>query len=321
MMMLISSFRAYYIGADYIRYVPIFQRIQIVGLEHPYEKGYVLLNLLAGKISENYWSLGLCVNLLIFSSLYVYIKKNISEKYYYFILLVFYLNPYMYIQTSFNVLRQGCATAFILIAVQALNEKKWAKYFILVLVSAQFHSLGYIFLLLSLTKIIKWRKSYFYIILGVSTFINVVLSNLEFMRKIFSYFDFDGYTTYGTTMFDFKIFTLFIVVVVCLLIHNYNDLTKRDEKKQYFINVYLLSLCLLPIFVKNDMTYRIYIIFSFISLPAISYILDTFYRIGNKILYNTFKWGYMMYYFALWSAFLISQRENFAYIPFVFYWQ
>lgn len=320
----VSSLRADIIGSDHQVYVNIFYSISRSGFayDYGYEKGYVLLNMLANFFSNHYVALSFVINFLIFTSVYCYINKFVESRYKDVAVLIFFLNPYLYIQSTFNILRQGCATAVLLFAMHYLCEKKWIQYMFLVLVAAQFHKASYVFLLLVVFRIIKWKRSYFIILSTVAFIMNMVLDNDAFLRYIADILGYSGYVGFGKSMFDFKLYAFFIYGIVIFFSLHYEQLYVNQEEK-FFIDLYLASLSMLPVFVKNDAAYRIYIILVFLSIPAVSFICKNFNHEMKRKQYIVIRLSYFMYYVAFFSAFfmkLMYDDDSF-YIPFKFFWQ
>lgn len=318
----ISTFRAEQMGADYSTYINIFKGIQIKGLEYPYEKGYVLLNMLAGLLSDHYVVLALSVNLLFFICFHIYYSKYVDKYQMYIIFFVFVANPYLYIQGTFNILRQSCATAIIMLGITFLIERKYVRYAIVVVLAAQFHSIAYVFLLLIVFRMISWSREKFMIIVSVTCGMSLLLANDSFLNRIAKFFGFGSYIGYGNTEFDFPIYVLFIYVVTMFFLSSYHGLF-NDEKEKFFLDLYIFSLCLLPLLVKNDIAYRIYIMFMYLALPALPVIWKSFYNSEKKANYYVCIGGYSIYYMALFILFFYQMdlHRNIHYIPFEFFWQ
>lgn len=318
----VSSFRADIIGTDHMNYVNIFHSISKSGFVYGYEKGYVLLNMLAGFFSDHYVVLSLVINFLIFTSVYCYINKFVESRYKGLAVFIFFLNPYLYIQSTFNVLRQGCATAVLLFAMYYLYEKKWMQYVFLVLVAAQFHKVSYAFLLMIVFRMIKWKKSYFFVLSTVTFIMNLVLDSDVFLKYIADVLGYSGYVGFGKSMFDFKLYAFFIYGIVIFFALHYEQLYV-DKKEKFFTDLYLVSLSMLPVFVKNDAAYRIYIILVFLSIPAVSSICKNFNHERKRRQYIGIRVSYFMYYIAFFSAFFLKAMyvHDTCYVPFQFFWQ
>ena len=319
---LISSLRSSQIGADYPIYVKIFENIGNLINKYPMEKGYLYFNLIASLFTHSYVVFSLALNSVIFSILYFFIRKNVEEKYYFWTVFIFITNPYLYIQSTFNVVRQAISTCIVLLGINQLNNRKYIPFLLLTIIAAQFHSIGYIYALLAIVKLIKWNEKKFFIISAFSLIFNLFLSKSGLLYSIANLFGYGNYNGYKATEFNFWLFAIFIFAVTALLIVNYKKI-KVSEKEQFFLDTYILSLALLPIFVTNDIMYRVYVGLVLVSLPGIAIVIrhcDQFFKTHTRIL---IKGAYIVYYGLLYGLFLwlVIKANNASYIPFKFFWQ
>ncbi|RRD27112.1 EpsG family protein [Fusobacterium canifelinum] len=136
----------YNVGADYLSYRLIFNRIKL-GEKIRTEPLYWLLN----KISFNYTFL---LTLVAFLSLYLVFKFiNYLDKQNFYFILFGYFSIY-YLQWNLSTIRQGIAISFFLYSSIFLFEKKYKKYLFIILIGCFFHkSLVLAFLLY---PILKW---------------------------------------------------------------------------------------------------------------------------------------------------------------------
>ena len=232
------------------------------------------------------------------------------------------LNPYMFIQSSFNILRQGCATGILLFSIPFLQEKKWIQFIIIVILAAQFHNISYVFLLLIGVRMIPWDKRLFTIVLAISCISNVLLRGSNYLLQVLAQiFGYERYLGYRSSMLDMGPYVVFIVGVVIILLLYYEELYE-NEKDKFLIDLYILSLSLLPIFIKNAQLYRVYVVLAFMSLPAVSYVLRASRTVMGKKMCMMVNLGYYSYYLVFMGAFLAKMvlTDNEQYTPFVFFW-
>lgn len=318
----VSSFRANIIGSDYQSYINIFNWVRQGGFSVGYEKGYVLLNMLANILSEHYVVLAMLVNMLIFISVYYYISTFVEDRYKCLVVFIFFLNPYLYVQSTFNIMRQGCATAVLLFAMHYLYKRQWIGFIVLVLIAAQFHKFSYIFLLMIIFRVIKWKGFYFIILSTISLIMNFVLDSDSLFSRIAAALGYSGYIGFGNSIFDFKLYAVFIYITVFFFILYYGSLY-ANEKEKFFTDLYLLSLSVLPVLLKNDVAYRIYITLVFMSIPAVSFICKGFNSEKKRKQYIILRLAYFAYYFVFFGAFFLKMLyiQDFHYVPFKFFWQ
>lgn len=317
----ISALRSRQIGADYSVYINVFEKIDKYINNYPMEKGYLYLNYFISLFTKNYVIFSILINIIIFTSLYKYIKDNIDKEYFIWIVFVFIANPYLYIQSTFNVLRQTIAIMIILYGIKQLNDKKYFRYIIYVIIAAQIHTISYLFILLIFLKLINWNERKFFILLIISIFINFFGKNGILIRYISNLLGYSRYLGYKNTLFDFQLYIFFIFIVVVFLLYIYNKIEIK-EKEKMFVDSYILSLSLLPLLITNDIMYRVYVGLVFISLPGLAIILKSIKEKFKKE--NLYLKGiFITYYIMLFLFFLQSviKSNNIKYIPFTFFWQ
>lgn len=325
----ISSFRHVTMGADYVHYVSAFRTISRTGTYYM-EKGYVLFNYLVSKITSNYIGLAIAVNMMIFVPLYFFIQRFVNERDWGICVFIFCANPYMFIQSTFNALRQSCATGLILLGMIELFNTKHKKiiralaYFALVLVAAQFHRISYIMLIVPLVFIIKWNQVYWFVALIISVILNwvgatsigeFVATRLEFRL---------GYLNYDSSILNRPIYIIFIVSVIGYFIYHYSDFAKLEKEKKHIVDFFIFSLCFLLVSLPNDMFYRVYIIIAFCALPGIPMVCESVTHKHVKIRIKNenqlIKRLFVLYYLAFYIGYigLLASNHNSQYIPFRF---
>lgn len=323
-LMIIAALRKSNIGADYPTYVNVFEHIRAFFSFYPMEKGFLLFNYLVSMISDNYVVFSFVTETIFFLCFRKYIIENVSQDDFFWVLFIFIANPYFYIQSSFNVIRQTFAIAIVLVAIKYLLEKKWIYYFILIIIAAQFHKMTYIFSLLPLIQKVEWTRKKIIIITFFSMFVNVVINNDRVIATFASLFGYGAYIGFGETEFNFRLYVLFVVAVQIYFLISYSQFFDNQREK-FFVDVYLISLAFLPMFVMNDIAYRIYVGLGIISLPAIPLIIRAYRRKKGKqvIEYYIVCGFYVIYYLTLITVFLYKMgvNKNTAYVPFKFFWQ
>ena len=309
LLFVMSSFRDMNMGTDYVEYVPIYDLI-VGGKNYDMEPGYVFLNSLMSLFTSHYCGLAMGVNLILMPSLAFFITQHVPSKYWQLCVMIFAANPYMFIQSTFNILRQACGIGFLLLASHFFIKKKWHWDFLFVIVAALFHKASIIGLIIPLFWAIRWKKKYWYPIVASCFAVSFLLGD-TLISFFFNVIDFGGYAGYEASALNHPIYILGITAVALFLIDN-RDRWAHTEIEQKFYDFYLFSLCFLLFAVKNDMIYRFYLIFAFISLPAVAII----WRSAGKLV----RLGYVGYYTAFYMGYLllIYLAKDPFYIPFRF---
>ncbi len=168
---MLAAFRDVSVGNDTIEYYRIFNLISSIESVNEifnisrYEIGYLLLNYLITRFTNNF-------NVLLFITSYIYIYsvfkfiERYSESKFMAVMLFFTLSMYYLI---FNIQRQCIAIAIFLYAIKFLENKQYARYIISILLATMFHYIAAILLLLCFIPKIKLynkKLAYKYVILS-----------------------------------------------------------------------------------------------------------------------------------------------------------
>lgn len=327
---IISSLRATNLGADAIRYIEAFK---VIGERGTYymEKGYVLLNRIVATFTSNYSVLIFIVNMVFFLSLYYYIKNYVKEEYWMYCLMIVAFQPYIFLQTTFNIMRQCCAVGLIVLAmnfyVNAIRFKHrftgYVLFNIITILAAQFHRSAYFLLFIPVIFMIEMNKNKWRLLALVFLGFNFIdLSRV--MNRIERLTGNTSYTNYSASMLNSPIY-LVLVLGFVFLITSYYDKLQLDKWERNFYDLYLFSITFLLFAVSNDMVYRIYIVLAIISLPAIQVVIenDESTRIVISKRLNSRGVGLLTliicaYYICFFVGYilLLYKNHNSAYIPY-----
>ena len=306
----ISAFRAENIGVDYPHYARQFRIVGLTGDTY-YEGGFVLVFRFLNSISNEPLILAITVSALFILSFVSYIKRYVSIPYCFLGLLIFVFQPYLYIQSTFNSMRQCFAMGILLCAVPFLLQKKYFQFGLIVLISSTIHTSMLIFLSLIIFRFIILSPKRLMLMSIIFLAMNVFkLGSIAFI--LFS--KYQGYETYEESVLNNPIYILLILFVIYFLVNKYHQLYKNEQEK-FFIDIFLFSLTFLIFAVENDMFYRIYKVFALISIPGIIFICKNLrkelpiFEIGVVGYYSAFYIGYI----SLWYI-----RNDSAYYPFKF---
>ncbi|MBR1658083.1 MAG: EpsG family protein [Synergistaceae bacterium] len=317
---LFSSLRDGTIGADYPVYIYYFKQIAVYKTAYFREKGYVLFNYLISLISTHYIVLAGFINAMFFVPLYYYIHKNVDKKYWGLALFLFVANPYMYVQTSFNILRQCCASGILLFAAESLKKNKKILFVIWVLLASQFHrsALG-AFTLLLITHVHWTRKKWF--IVAIVSFLLSILPIQMIINYVALFFGYGGYTTFEASLLNNPAYILLISFYVFVLCRHYNALFTSSSEK-FFIDIFMFTSCFLLFAIRNDAFYRVRIIFSLIALPAVPIIFNNRKKYKSFGIYGLiYSQLYLLYNVGFYCSYILylffTNKTN--YVPFRFF--
>ena len=334
-LLVISSLRDGQMGTDYHGYLNYFESISRTGDAFFNEKGYVWFNYLLSRISTDNVVLALGVNLLLFIPLYCHIRNNTEDKYWALCVLIFVANPYMYVQTTFNILRQCCATGFVLIAANFFKKKRLTSSIIgmlFIVAAMQFHRsvvLVFLFFLPFLFPL-KWSAARWRLVFFVCLGINLS-GGVEFIcQALASEFSYGGYANYEASLLDNPAYLLLCLIFFWWMTRIYDRLDD-STKGDFFVNIFMLCMCVLPLAVKNDMIYRLRIYLTYVSLPGLVKIICAADQLDfwdsekedRGIKYsagNLLKKMYVAYFVCFFIAYFtyFYLRNNIHYVPFKF---
>ena len=324
---LVSSLRDGTIGTDYKSYIIAFETISKTGTYYM-EKGYVLLNRIVSFVTSNYIGIAFSVNIILFFSLFFYVRNNVDSDYWWICVLVFVLNPYMFIQSTFNLMRQTCATGILLIGmnciINKLNIRRLVVYCSLVLIAAQFHRIAYFMLLIPIVLWFPWRRSYWLIVLFISLLISFIGIN-RILDFLIGNLDFrNSYANYEPSLLNNPLYLALIIILVLFILYRYPIYVEFGEKERRIINLFLFSLCFLLFAVSNDMVYRIYIMLAYCSLPGFGILIKRansntcFEVVKNEAIVLKIVILFYFLFFYIGYIVLLSYNKNVYYVPFKF---
>lgn len=330
-----SSFRAPHLGTDYHSYITAMEYVKNTGTYYM-ESGFIFLNKIILIFTSHYFGIAIVTNLILMGPMFLLIMHCIDRKYWPVGVLIFLLNPYMYLQSTFNIMRQGCATGFIMVAVLLLRNKQlWKKLLsvVFIIIAAQFHRMSYIMLVIVPVMLFPWKKQYWKLIGSIAFWINMFgLDLFSIAIRLVS----DKYVNYDASLLNIGVYAMFIYAIIMGLCHYYDELCTDKSRKQ-FIDLYIFSLSYMLIALPNDIAYRIYIMLAFTAIPAVPILWEKLgtLRMGDIPIVGKLKiWrkmpklrgitpvipGYTLYYFAFFIGYIcyLWLTGNTAYIPYSF---
>ena len=334
-MFFFSSFRAPHLGTDYHSYIFALDYVKTTGTYYM-EAGYILLNKIVLLFTDHYFGVAIATNLMTMVPLLVMILLCVERKYWPICVMIFLLNPYMYLQSTFNIMRQGCATGLVIAAVMCLTRKKlWKKLLSVVFIvcAALFHRMAFSMLVLIPVMLIPWKKKWWVIIGSIALGINMF--GLDLFSLAIRFLS-SKYVGYEGSLLNIGVYAMFIFALILVICHFYDKLCE-DVKHKQFIDLYLLSLSYLLVALPNDIAYRIYIMLAFTAIPAVPVIweklgavrVEKIPVIGKLRLWKKYPKvksfmpvvpGYTLYYFGFFTCYILyfCLTKNTAYIPFSF---
>lgn len=125
----------YYTGSDWSGYISYFNNVRWNDGNSRWGFGFKLLNLLCKSVYESYYLVQFISSLFFAFSIAEFLRKYAKYKFTcLFLALTFYFDDLFMAQV-----RQSLAISILLLGTTYLLEKKWLKYFLVVILAALFH--------------------------------------------------------------------------------------------------------------------------------------------------------------------------------------
>lgn len=194
LMSVFVGLRDFSIGTDTLNYVTIYKYIPTLGEYFTHfeagfhgdrmERGFFIL---LSVFKSLYLSAHLMLILISCIALTVlaYAYKKIAPNYY--LAIFIYTVSIFFFSLEYNILRQGLATSFAVLALSFLIEKRKLLYLFFVAIAASFHVIALLSLCLYPFKNFKWQRKYVafaFILLVAFSFIDVLEALIFQLRKV-----------------------------------------------------------------------------------------------------------------------------------------
>lgn len=278
----ISSIRYNY-GNDYESYYTWYNWIHIGGAS-PFKSqvGFTWLNM----IMPSFYLMVLVISFLFLCSVYLLIKDNVEEQCYGLAVLIFVINPYLFL-INLSAMRQSIAIALFIAAAYFAGKRKLVPYLLLILLASIFHTSALVLLPFYLIINDKRINVFFGVIISVVLLVFFIDSGLfnnsiSFVLSIFDEKEYN-YLYTDSTGNSLRATLLSLVSLIYVVINLY----KLSGKKLMYSKLYLVSMILAVFEFRLAMLTRIQMyfdIFSVVALPAIFYTnLKTYYGKWDRI--------------------------------------
>lgn len=314
-LIIISGFRGDF-SSDYVGYEEIFKfhnqfsdfRL-LLKYKYNVEIGYILVNWLIGRFTDNTIWIFLMSSIIILSLHLKEIKKN-SSNICLSVLLFATIGAYY---TSFNIMRQILAVSIIFSGSSYLYEKKIWNYIAVVLLASLFHSTA--LLMIPFYFILNFKFNYKNLAILLITLI-LISSNihviLEFAQKYF--YSHYKVSSYGMSGYGYKN----IILPLGILFFIISEYSKNGDKENKRLNVWFNATIFYVFFSFLGLNIQMLERFSYYFSPYILLIIPKmvsnernkhlrtmyyFVIVLVAILYNLFTLsgsGYNPYYF-IWN--------------------
>ncbi|WP_409581999.1 EpsG family protein [Vibrio rotiferianus] len=162
-----------------------------------------------------------------------------------------------YLSLHFNIIRQGVAASFGLLAISYLIERKSLKFFLTVILAISFHSISLFYLLCPLLTKVKWKSWYAIVILFLALLFNsisvlgVVVDVLQpysiIVWRVGNYLL--KHAGEGLNLFSISLLLDFILILYCIADSKY----LRENNKYFDIILAIFSSSFLLMTLFHDL--------------------------------------------------------------------
>lgn len=268
-----SSLR-YMFGNDYARYFSVYHNIQSGG-RSPYDE---ILFTLLNKFSPNFYLMIVLISFAFICAVYLLIKYNLPTEYYWLGVLIFLINPYLFLM-NLSSLRQSLAIVFFIFAVHFAIKRNILAFLVFVGIALLFHKSAVLLLPMYFVcgerKIKKW-------------FVAVILIAVV---SILFLPGFQDLITYIATCINDKDYIYFAqqnmqnslratLLTSVFFIYVLFNLPRLKGKALVYSKLYLIGTVLGVLAIKMSMLTRFQMYFDIFSVVSIPLIMEQNYNKG-----------------------------------------
>lgn len=291
----LSSLRSREVGVDSktytLAYVNQYNPYQN-GFDKNVEIGYQLLDNIILNFTYNYFWLFFFSSIIVVT-LYLHTIKKISSNYFLSVLIYITFGFYTFF---FNGLRQGIAMAICFFSLKMFFDRKWFKYFTLVLLASFFHKSALIMILLYFIDIINIKNYYKIIICFVASILgsNFIITFLSKNNQRY-----EIYAEKSSELGGIYTATFYLLLGILFYYLGFK-LKLKDRIYEDSINIYLCGVALIfpLVFMGVDPSGPQRILYYFVC-TVIFFIPIVFKKIKNNVIYFLFSLLCIIYYFLI----------------------
>lgn len=258
----------YMYGNDYPGYLSEYNKIQL-GIASQFEEPlFAWLN----RIIPSFYLLIAITSLFFVVVIYKLITKNVSRRYAWIGLMIFIVNPYLFLM-NLSAIRQCLAMLLFVIAVPYGIKRRFVPYALLVCIGSMFHKTSIlllpIYFLLS-SKPFR-RRNVLLVLLGLMVMFRLFATN-EIVLWIAQQFDDKNYIHYANNALQNSIrATLLTSIYLAYVLLNMN---KLEGKKLVYAKLALVGYTMGVLAYQLSMFTRIQMYFDIFTIVAIPTILE-----------------------------------------------
>lgn len=240
----------YKVGIDTLNYMDNYVYLpdlySLISFEYDsngYNYFYLLLCSFAKFLGKDFFWLQLLQAFIVNSIVLSFIRKY--TKYKYTALLLYVLTVYLHY--NIEIMREAIAISFFLLSIKYYINKKWLKYYIVILGCILFHYSALFLLLLPFFSNLRLNKKFFFLALVVWVISCILLPQLTQIMTIFAFNDSMGHKvnsyfgeTWLSPSFSFQVLQLFSMSIFPTLLLVISSFFRLKSKLEPFMCMYIL---------------------------------------------------------------------------------
>ena len=268
-LLVFSAFRYGY-GNDFYPYRNIFTEIKVTGWHS--ELSDNVLFILLNKICPTYQFFLALTSLLFLATMFLLIYRNVSEKYQGLALLVFLINPYLFLM-SLSIIRQCLALLLFVLAINFSMKRKIIPYIAIILLASLVHTSA--ILLLPFYFLANDRKpSRIFLIVTIGVLLLLIFNPLSF-DWVMGFFEefmaesrYTAYTESGSNTLRATLLSSSYLIYVVL------NIRKLEGRTLAYAKLYMMAPILAILAYKIAMFTRLQMYFDYFSIIALPGIIE-----------------------------------------------
>lgn len=287
----------YDFGNDYMHYFRQFIAIRSGGTTAMKEPLFQLIV----RICPNYYSFITITSVFAIVSVYYLIKHFVDKRYWGLSVLIYCLNPYLFLM-SLSTIRQTLALSFFIIAIYFSLKHKLIPYLIFVALAAMCHITAIVlipfYIIANDKKISRAQIVTFIVCLLVITFSANLFDNLlQFGLDLFDNSNYEYYTTLGSNTIRATLLSAIYLIYIAINIPRLSGTTLAFSKLA--IIGYMFSILSFRISMIGRLQ-MYFDMFSIISIPMIMHQNNASLNYKNRIFDAVNKYAFPMLIFTIY---------------------
>lgn len=293
LLILICGLR-YNVGTDYNLYVEMFHNIDNVSRTEFVVRFIIKANQFIFGYKEQFFFLSMSTLTIVFYYLGIKkLSKKIGNSLFLFVALGYYA-------IMFNGIRQALAMAICFFSTKYINERKFLKYVIIILLATMCHTTALIMIPMYFLNMIKLDKKTSIVLTALfsSSFVlyNTVLNIVTTYIPRYAPYANKGTMTYTEAGPGTYVIAIFHIIIAILLILNKEKMIEENKGNNTYFNLYLFSIIFYTMGFANTVVVRLAYYFSIYLIVLLIDLFKIMFKEKNDKVYICINLFFVLYY-------------------------